>query len=40
LINVFQPVPNEPNDDWTDNFCTAIDWLREGRTKTIYPGKL
>jgi len=40
LISVFQPVPNEPNDDWTDNFCTAIDWLREGKTRTIYPGTL
>ena len=40
LINVFQPVPNEPNDDWTDNFCTAIEWFREGTAKTIYPGKL
>jgi hypothetical protein len=40
LINVFQPVPNEPNDDWTDNFCKAIDWLQEGKAKIIYPGKL
>jgi len=40
LINVLQPVSNEPNDDWTDSFATAIGWFREGRMKTIQPGKL
>lgn len=40
LINVFQPVSGEPNEDWTDNFLTAVEWLREGRKKTIHPGKL
>ncbi len=40
LINVLQPVSNEPNDDWTDDFSTAIDWFREGLTKTIRPGTL
>ena len=24
LINVFQPVSGEPNEDWTDNFLTAV----------------
>lgn len=40
LINVLQPVANEPNDDWTDSFSTAIEWFREGKTKTIQPGRL
>jgi len=40
LINVFQPVSCEPNEDWTDNFLTAVEWLREGKKKTIHPGKL
>jgi hypothetical protein len=31
----FQPVPQEPNDDWTDDFQTAVEWLREGRQKRI-----
>ncbi len=30
----------KPNEDWTDDFSTSIEWLREGRTKTIYPGKM
>ncbi len=40
LINVFQPVSNEPNDDWTDDFLTAVSWFRGGMKKTIRPGKL
>lgn len=40
LISVFQPVANEQNDDWTTTFATAIEWFREGKIKTIYPGKL
>jgi hypothetical protein len=40
LINVFQPVSCEPNEDWTDDFLTAVRWFREGRTRTIQPGKL
>ncbi|MBI5576367.1 MAG: hypothetical protein HY896_08385 [Deltaproteobacteria bacterium] len=40
LINVLQPVSSDPNDDWTDDFATAIEWFRGGELKTIYPGKL
>jgi hypothetical protein len=40
LHRVFQPVANEPNDDWTTTFATAIEWFREGKIKIIYPGKL
>jgi hypothetical protein len=35
LLNKFQPVPSIPNDDWTDNFLTAVDWFRSGRQKRI-----
>lgn len=31
----FQPVPREPNDDWTNQLSIAIDWFRSGITKTI-----
>ena len=31
----FQPVSIEPNEFWTDNFNTAIQWLRSGIEKTI-----
>ena len=35
LISVFQPVPTEPNDDWSRDFLTAVDWLRKNRKKRI-----
>ena len=35
LINVFQPVPAEPNDDWSSDFFTTVDWLRKNRKKKI-----
>jgi len=31
----FQPVATAPNDDWTDDFRTAVAWLRSGVKKTI-----
>jgi hypothetical protein len=31
----FQPVATAPNDDWTDDFRTAVVWLRSGVKKTI-----
>lgn len=31
----FQPVSPKPNDDWTDNFSTCVEWLRSGNKKTI-----
>jgi hypothetical protein len=31
----YQPVAMAPNDDWTDNFQTAVAWLRSGEKKTI-----
>ena len=30
-----QPVASTPNEDWTDNFHTAVRWLRSGDKKTI-----
>jgi len=35
LLRVFQPVPPQPNDDWTDDLLEAIAWLRSGRSKKI-----
>jgi len=35
LIKVLQPVSKVPNDDWTDDLQTCIDWHRSGRIKTI-----
>lgn len=35
LISVFQPVPAVPNDDWSSDFATAVDWLRQNRKKKI-----
>ena len=31
----FQPLPAAPNDDWTDDFETAVKWFRAGIDKTI-----
>jgi len=31
----FQPVAVLPNDDWTDDFQTAVTWLRAGVSKKI-----
>jgi hypothetical protein len=35
LIFKYQPVSSTPNQDWTDNFEKAVNWLRSGRKKTI-----
>lgn len=34
-LQVFQPVPQEPNQDWTDSFEQSVAWLRTGIIKTI-----
>ena len=31
----FQPIPMTPNEDWTDDFETCIDWFRSEGNKTI-----
>lgn len=31
----FQPIPMQPNDDWTDDFETCVEWFRAEQTKTI-----
>ncbi len=36
LILKFQPVATEPNDVWTDDLLTCIEWLRSGVKKKIY----
>jgi hypothetical protein len=35
LIQVLQPVATRPNEDWTDNLETAIEWYFSGKKKTI-----
>lgn len=35
LILNYQPVPQAPNADWTDDFLTAVSWLRAGTQRTI-----
>lgn len=35
LISVFQPVPADPDDDWSSDFATAVGWLRQNRKKKI-----
>jgi hypothetical protein len=34
-IRKYQPVPLAPDEDWTDNFRTAVKWFRAGQQKTI-----
>jgi len=35
LLEVFQPISRQPNEDWTDNLETCIGWLRSGTRRTI-----
>lgn len=35
----FQPVATTPDEDWTDEFHTVVEWLRSGRKKKIRGGK-
>ncbi|MBL8796405.1 MAG: hypothetical protein JNM56_21075 [Planctomycetia bacterium] len=35
LIFRYQPVASTANEDWTDQFQTAVKWLRSGQKKTI-----
>ncbi len=35
LLLKFQPVSIEPDEDWTDDLLTCIEWLRSGKRKTI-----
>ena len=35
LIDVHQPVSKAPNEDWTDNLETCIEWFRSGLKKSI-----
>ena len=32
----FQPVPKAPNDYWTDDFKTAVEWFRARRDACIW----
>jgi hypothetical protein len=35
LLLKFQPVPKQPNDEWTDNILLCIDWFFSGKKKRI-----
>lgn len=35
LIEIFQPVPGTPNEFWTDDLCTCLEWLAKGEKKRI-----
>jgi len=34
-LQTMQYIPKAPNDDWTSNFLTAVDWLRSPINKTV-----
>ncbi len=36
LIEIFQPVPSAPNELWTDNLGTCLEWLAAGEKKRIF----
>lgn len=36
LISVFQPVSATPNQDWTNDFLTAVSWFRQSQKRTIF----
>ncbi len=35
-IEIFQPVPEHPDDFWTDDLATCIKWFRSGLQKRLY----
>lgn len=34
-LATYQPVSPEPNDDWSDDLSTCVEWLRSGIVKSI-----
>lgn len=38
-IAKYQPVPQQPNGDWTDDFGQAAAWLRSGQQRRIGGGR-
>jgi len=35
LMLIFQPVPKEANDNWTDNLLTCVSWFRSGQNRRM-----
>lgn len=33
LLLKYQPLPKEPNDNWTDDFLTCVSWFRSGENR-------
>ena len=36
LIEIFQPVPDTPDEYWTDDLSQCIEWFLSGTTKKLY----
>jgi hypothetical protein len=36
LILKFQPVPNQSDENWTDDFFTCVSWFRSNQKKCIF----
>jgi hypothetical protein len=36
LIETFQPVPDRPDDYWTDDLNRCIEWFSSGAKKSLY----
>jgi hypothetical protein len=36
LIEIFQPIPELPDDCWTDDLSTCIGWFLSGTSKRLY----
>jgi len=36
LLLKFQPVPNQSDENWTDDFLTCVSWLRSNQKKCIF----
>jgi hypothetical protein len=37
-LQVLQPVPQNPDEYWTDDFLEAVKWFRSGVNKKLYQG--
>jgi hypothetical protein len=37
LLEVMQPIPQKPDEDWTHDISTCIRWFLSGQRKTIAP---
>jgi len=40
LLLKFQPVPNQCDENWTDDFLACVRWLRSNQKKCMYSGDI